>query len=113
HADAEYTARCADRPGANPDQHARSAGPHQVQPRVIRGATADHDWRWRELADEFLEVQRRAGLVARNALGRDNRALDDQDVEASFQRHFVVPADLLRGERGGRDDAVRLDLLDP
>ena len=113
HADPEHAAGRADRARADADEHAGRAGPHQVQPGVVGGAAADDHRRRRELADELLEVQRRAGLVARDVLGRDDRALDHEDVEPRLERDLVVLADLLRGQRRGRDDAVLLDLLDP
>jgi hypothetical protein len=45
-------------------------------------------------------------------LGRDHRALDNEDVEAGLDRHLVVLGDALRGQRAGRDRARLLDLLD-
>ena len=48
-----------------------------------------------------------------DVLGRDDRALDHEDVEAGLERDLVVLADLLRRQRRRGDDAVRLDLLDP
>ena len=51
--------------------------------------------------------------LGRDVLGGDHGALDDEDVEAGLERDLVVALDLLRGERRGGDDAVRLDLLDP
>ena len=51
--------------------------------------------------------------AVRDVLGRDDRALDDEDVEARLERGLVVGADPLRRERGGRDHALVLDLADP
>ena len=113
HADPEHAARRADRARADADEHAGRAGAHQVQTRVVRGAAADDDRNRRELADELLEVERRPGLVPGDVLGGDDGSLDDEDVETGIERDLVVAADLLRRQRRGGDDAVRLDLLDP
>jgi len=48
----------------------------------------------------------------RDVLGGDDGALDDEYVEAGFEGHLVVLLDALRRERGGRQDAAVLDLLD-
>jgi hypothetical protein len=87
----------------------RRAGAHEVQAGRVRRAAAEHD-RDRQLADELLEVERVA--LRGDVLGRDDRALDDQDVQPGVQTELVVALDALRSERRGGDDAVRLDLLD-
>ena len=75
------------------------------------GGAAAHDDRNPDLADELLEVQRLGGL--RDVLGRDDRALDHEDVQPRLERELVVARDALGRERGGRDDArLGLDLLD-
>ncbi len=51
--------------------------------------------------------------LAGHVLGRDHGALDHEDVEPRIEHQLVVALDLLRRQRGGRDDAVRLDLGDP
>ena len=51
--------------------------------------------------------------VGRHVLGRDDRALDDEDVEAGLERRLVVPAHALRREGRRRNHAVLLDLPDP
>ena len=112
HADAEHAARRAGGAGADADEHAGGAGAHEVQRRVVARAAADDDGQ-RHLADELLEVQRRARLVAGDVLGRDDRALDDEDVQARLERGLVVRAHPLRGQRSGDDDALLLDLRDP
>ena len=112
-ADPEHAAGRADRARTDADEHAGRAGPHQVKAGVVGGAAADDDRRRCQLADELLEVERRPGLVARDVLGGDDRALDHEDVETRLERDLVVLAHLLGRQRGGRDDAVRLDLLDP
>src|SRR4029079_5360771 len=108
-ADPEHAARGAGRAGANTDEHAGRASAHEMQARRVRGAAAEDD-RDRDLAHELLEVEH----VARggDVLGGDDRALDDQDVQAGVQADLVVLLDALRSERGGGDDAVGLDLLD-
>ena len=112
-AQAKHAAGGADRPGSNADKHTLGTGPHQMQARVIRGTATDDHGNRRELADELLEVQRRPAGVQGDVLGGDDGALDDEDVEAGVERYLVVLADLLRRQRGGGDDTMRLDLLDP
>jgi hypothetical protein len=65
---------------------------------VVGGAAADDD-RHADGADELLEVQRlgRHGDV----LGRHDRALDDEDVQARLERELVVLRDAL-GRQGRR-----------
>ena len=46
-------------------------------------------------------------------LGRDDSALDHQDVEPRLERDLVVAANLLRRQRRRRYDTLGLDLLDP
>jgi hypothetical protein len=77
-ADAQHAARGARRARADADEHAGRAGAHEVQARGVRGAAADHDGHV-DLADELLEVERLGDRG--DVLGRDDRALDDQDVE--------------------------------
>src|ERR1019366_7647036 len=112
-ADPEHAAGGADRPGSHADEHAGSAGAHQVQTGVVGGAAAHDDGRRRKLADELLEVQRRPGLVERYVLGGDDGALDHKDVEARIERDLVVLANFLRRQRGGSHDALLLDLANP
>src|SRR5690606_11741889 len=49
-------------------------------------------------------------LPRRNVLGRDDRALDDEDVESPLQGPGRQLLDSLRGEAGGGDDAGFLHL---
>src|SRR5262245_33793286 len=109
HAHTEHTARRALVPGADTDEDADRARPHEVQRGGVRRAAADDD-RQLELADELLEVQRLGGL--RDVLGGHHRALDDENVELGVEDELGVPLDALRGERRARRDAGRLDLLD-
>ncbi len=62
-----------------------------------------------EVGNERVEVEWLVvgGLV----LGRDDRALDDEDVEAAVESGPDVALDVLRRERGGSHDAAILDLL--
>ena len=108
-ADAEHAAGGARRAGADADEHAGRARAHEVQARVVAGTAAEHDGD-RQLAHELLEVEH--VTLARDVLGRDHGALHDQDVQPRVQRQLVPALDLLRGQRRGGDDAVRLDLLD-
>ena len=107
-ADAEHAARGARRARADADEHGRGAGAHQVQAGVVARAAAEHD-RDRQLADELLEVEHVP--LGGDVLGRDHGALDHEDVQPRVEHQLVVALDPLRRERGGRDDAVRLDLL--
>ena len=50
---------------------------------------------------------------ARDVLGRDHGALDDEDVEAGLERRLVVLGHLLRSEGAAGDDTLGLDLLHP
>ena len=97
-------------PGPTPDEHARGAGAHQVQARVVGGAAADHDGHV-EPRDELLEVQRLGDR--RDVLARDDRALDHQHVEAGLERELVVLQHPLGRQRGGDDDLLLLDFADP
>jgi len=45
-------------------------------------------------------------------LGRDDRSLDDEDVEPGVDRRLVVRAHALGRERGAGHDALLLDLAD-
>ena len=102
-ADAQHAARGARRARADADEHAGRAGAHQVQARVVRGTAADDD-RHVDLADELLEVQRLGHRG--DVLGGDDRALDDEDVEAGVERQLVVLAHALRRQRRADDDAL-------
>ena len=108
-ADAEHAAGGARRAGADADEHAGRARAHEVQARVVARTAAEHDGD-RKLAHELLEVEH--VTLARDVLGGDHGALHDQDVQPRVQRQLVPALDLLRGQRRGGDDAVRLDLLD-
>jgi len=109
HAHAEHAARGAG--GAWPDAHEHAGRPraHQVQRRLVARAAA-HDRGDRLARDELLEVERLDD--GRDVLCRDDGPLDDEDVEAGLERDRVVLAHALRCQRGGREHAGRLDLLD-
>ena len=79
HADAQHAAGGAGGAGTDAHQHTDGAGAHQVQRGRIRGAAADDD-RYRQLGDEFLQVERLDDGA--DVLGADDRSLDDQHVEA-------------------------------
>src|SRR6185503_337802 len=49
----------------------------------------------------------------RDVLGRDDRALDDEDVEPRLEGELVMLLDPLRRERAGDENAGSLDLFDP
>src|SRR4029450_3215405 len=74
-ADAEHAACRACVPGADADEHAGRAGAHEMQGRLIGGATT-HDHGDVELAYEPLEVERLDGL--RHVLSGNHRALDHE-----------------------------------
>ncbi len=107
-ADAEHAARGARVAGADAHEHADGAGAHEVQRALVAAAAAD-DARDVERLDERVEVERL--VVAAHVLGRDDRALDDEDVEPAGERGLEVALAVLRRERGGGDDAAVLDLL--
>ena len=58
----------------------------------------------------FFRFERLDGL--RHVLGRDDRALDHEDVELGIEHVLRVPLHSLRRERRARDDAGLLDLAD-
>ena len=107
--------------GADADDHAGRAGAHQVQRGlVVRRAADDH--RDVEVGDELLEVERLA--LGGDVLGGDDRALDDQQVDAGVEdrrgqlqrcaaarrgRPSVTPASRISLIRSA--DQVRLDRL--
>ena len=82
HADAEHAAGRAGVAGADTDEDADRAGAHEVQCGLVAGAATDDDGDV-ELADEALEVEGLDRL--RNVLGRDDRALDDEQVELGLE----------------------------
>ena len=92
----------------------KGGGPVMVssipQRAVVGGAAAD-DHRDVERGDELLQVQGRA--VRRDVLGRDDRPLDDEDVEPRLDCHLVVLAHFLRRQRAAGNGAAGLDFLDP
>ena len=68
--------------GAVADDHAGRARPHQVQGGLVVAATAD-EHRHVERGDERLQVELGRGLLGRrDVLGRDDGALDDEQVDA-------------------------------
>ena len=96
-------------PGPTPDEHARRPGAHQVQRRLVGGAAAD-DHRHGQLGDELLQVERLDD--GRDVLGRDDRALDHEHVEAGVERRLPVLAHALGRQRRRREHALGLDLGD-
>src|SRR5690349_20689783 len=105
----ERAARGARRAGADADKDARAARAHEVQAGRVARAAAEDDGHG-DLAHELLEVEHVA--LARDVLGRDDRALDHEDVEPGVERDLVELLDALRGQGGGGQDAVLLDLAD-
>jgi hypothetical protein len=97
---------CRDRPRRG----CRPPGAHEVQRAHVGGAAAD-EHRHVEVGDEPLEVQRLG--ARRDVLGRDDRALDDEQVDAAVEHGLGELHGPLRGERGGDGDAGVADLLDP
>ena len=108
--DAEHEAGGVGRAAAEADEHAGGAGAHQVQRRRVGGRTADDD-RHVELVDELLEVQRLG--AARDVLGRDGRAADDEQVDAGVDDGLPELLGALRGQGAGDGDAGVADLAQP
>ena len=108
-AEAEHAPGGAGVARADADQHADRAGAHEVQPGLVGGAAA-HDDRDVELADEALQVERLRGLG--HVLGRDDRALDDQQVQLGGQDGGGQLLGPLGRHRGGRGDPGLLHLAD-
>src|SRR5215211_5874162 len=110
HADPEDAPGRARGAGANADQDAHGAGPHQVKAGVVGGTAADHA-RDVERGDELLQVE---GLgLGGDVLRRDHGSLDHEDVEPRLEGDVVVLGHLLRSERAADHRALGLDLLDP
>ena len=100
HADAEDLVagrHAGGRPVADDD--ACGAGTHQMQGRAVVEHTARDD-RHVQLGDEGLEVQRLT--VLRDALRRDDRALDDQQVDARGDQRRRQRLRVLRAHPHGR-----------
>ena len=76
---------------------------YEAQPPTITGTG--------QLRDEALQVERLGDRG--DVLGRDDRALDHQDVEAGLDGDVDVVGHPLRRQRARDRDALRLDLLDP
>ena len=80
-----------------------------MERRLVRRATTD-DYRDFELTDEALQVERFDRLG--NVLGRDDRALDHEQVELGIDQRLGVLGRALGGQRSAGHDAGRLDLPD-
>ena len=89
------------------NEYAGRTGSHEVQRRRVGRGAADDDGNV-ELVDETLEVQRLG--PARDVLGRDGRAANDEEVAACI--HDDLPELLcpLRREGAGNGDAGLTDL---
>ncbi len=109
HADAEHATRRARVARSDTYENAGRAGSHEVQCRLIARAPA-HDDRHFELTNELLQVERLGRL--RDVLRRNDRALNDQDVETRVDDRLGHPRRACRGYRRRRNDARILHLLD-
>src|SRR5690606_11457039 len=78
---------------AEPDQHARRAGAHQVQRGRVGGAAADDDGDV-EVVDELLEVERFG--ASGDVLGGHGGAADDEQVDAGVDDGLVELGGALR-----------------
>ncbi len=106
--DAENPARRRGCAPAEADEHARGARAHEVQGCRVGRSTADDD-RHVEVVDELLEVE---GLVdARDVLGRNRRATDDEQVHTRGDHGFVQLLGALRSQSTGHRDSGVTDLL--
>ena len=95
---------------AEANQHAGSAGAHEVQGRGVGGGAA-HDHGDVEFVDEALEVERFG--AGRDVLRRDGGATDDEQVDASLHHGGPELLGALRGECTGHGHTSLTDLLDP
>jgi len=93
------------------DDHARSAGAHQVQRSLVVGAAADEHGHV-EVGDERLEVETRR-LTLRDVLGGDHRALDYQQIDTLGEHVRRELGGVLRGEPHRNTDARGAQLADP
>ena len=89
---------------AEADEHAGRAGAHEVQRGRVGGRAAD-DHGHVELVDEALEVQRLG--AARDVLGRDGGAADDEEVDPGVDDGLPQLLGALRGEGTGDGDTRR------
>src|SRR5438270_5656582 len=107
--DAQHAPGRAGRPGPDADEHAGGAGAHEVQARVVGGAsTDDHGHVQRRY--ELLQVQwlRDSGHV----LAGDDGSLDHEHVQPGLHRDLVIPEHAL-GRKGCRHhNLLFLDLAD-
>ena len=95
---------------AHADDHAGRAGAHEVQRGLVVGRAPD-DHRDVEVGDELLEVQRVA--LGGHVLRRDDRALDDEQVDAGRERGGGELQRVLRGDLDRGRAAALAHLLDP
>ena len=101
HADTEHlitSGHAASRAVADDDT--RGAGAHQMQRRAVVEHPAGHD-RHVEFGDEGLEVERLP--VTGDPFGRDDRALDDQQIDARGHQHGRQRLGVLRANPHRRD----------
>lgn len=95
---------------AEADEHAGSAGAHEVQGCGVGGGTADDDGDV-EFVDELFEVER--FRVRRHMLGRDRGAADDEDVDSGIDDGLVELLGPLRCQSTGDGDSCFADLFEP
>ena len=104
-ADAEHAARGA---GGARARRRRARPPRRCASGAGRSSSRRSRRRCTAPAPRAMNSFRLSGSTVRgHVLGRDHRALDDEDVEAGVERDLVVVAHALRRQRAGRDHALR------
>lgn len=90
------------------DKHAGRAGTHQMQSRGIVGGATDDDGHI-QIVDELLQVQRL--VILGDMLGGNNRATDDEQVDARFEHGRIIVLRALRGQCARNGDAGIANLM--
>ena len=93
---------------AEADEHAGRAGTHQVQGRGVVGGAAYDDGHI-QIVDELLQVQWL--VILGDVLGGNDRAADDEQVDARFEHGRIIVLRALRGQGARNGDAGVTNLM--
>ena len=93
---------------AEADEHAGRAGTHQVQGRGVVGGAAYDDGHI-QIVDELLQVQWL--VILGDVLGGNDRAADDEQVDARFEHGRIIVLRALRGQGARNGDAGVANLM--
>lgn len=92
----------------SPTEHAGRAGTHQVQGRGVVGGAAYDDGHI-QIVDELLQVQWL--VILGDVLGGNDRAADDEQVDARFEHGRIIVLRALRGQGARNGDAGVTNLM--